>query len=56
MDDQFERKHDLIFIEFYDVIGASGVRLGVPEVYPGLQTNMVDVVASSALTAVALLS
>jgi len=28
--------------------------LGVPEVYPGLQTNMVDVVTSSALTAVAL--
>lgn len=47
-------KDDLIFIEFYDVIGASAVRLGVPEVYPGLQTNMVDVVTSSALTAVAL--
>ena len=47
-------KDDLIFIEFYDVIGANGVRLGVPEVYPGLQTNMVDVVTSSALTAVAL--
>lgn len=45
---------DLVFIEFYDVIGASGVRLGVPEVYPGLQTKMVDVVTSSALTAVAL--
>ena len=47
-------KDDLIFIEFYDVIGASGVRLGVPEVYPGLQTKMIDVVTSSALTAVAL--
>jgi len=47
-------KDDLIFIEFYDVIGASAVRLGVPEVYPGLQTNMIDVVTSSALTAVAL--
>jgi TRAP-type C4-dicarboxylate transport system substrate-binding protein len=47
-------KDDLVFIEFYDVIGASGVRLGVPEVYPGLQTKMVDVVTSSALTAVAL--
>jgi TRAP-type C4-dicarboxylate transport system substrate-binding protein len=47
-------KDDLVFIEFYDVIGASGVRLGVPEVYPGLQTKMIDVVTSSALTAVAL--
>jgi TRAP-type C4-dicarboxylate transport system substrate-binding protein len=47
-------KDDLNFIEFYDVVGASGVRLGVPEVYPGLQTKMVDVVTSSALTAVAL--
>jgi TRAP-type C4-dicarboxylate transport system substrate-binding protein len=47
-------KDDLVFIEFYDVIGANGVRLGVPEVYPGLQTKMVDVVTSSALTAVAL--
>ena len=47
-------KDDLIFIEFYDVIGASAVRLGVPEVYPGLQTNIIDVVTSSALTAVAL--
>ena len=50
----WEWKDDLVFIEFYDVIGANGVRLGVPEVYPGLQTNMVDVVTSSALTAVAL--
>jgi len=47
-------KDDLVFIEFYDVIGANGVRLGVPEVYPGLQTKMIDVVTSSALTAVAL--
>ncbi len=36
------------------MIGANGVRLGVNEVYPGLQTKMVDVVTSSALTAVAL--
>jgi TRAP-type C4-dicarboxylate transport system substrate-binding protein len=47
-------KDDLNFIEFYDVVGVAGVRLGVPEVYPGLQTKMVDVVTSSALTAVAL--
>jgi TRAP-type C4-dicarboxylate transport system substrate-binding protein len=47
-------KDDPIFIEFYQVIGASPVRLGVPEVYPALQTRMVDVISSSALTAVAL--
>jgi len=47
-------KDDPIFVEFYQVIGASAVRLGVPEVYPALQTRMVDVIASSALTAVAL--
>jgi len=47
-------KDDAIFVEFYKVIGASAVRLGVPEVYPALQTRMVDVIASSALTAVAL--
>ena len=47
-------KDDLNFIEFYDVVGASGVRLGVPEVYPGLQTKMVDVVPNSAIGAVAL--
>jgi len=47
-------KDDAIFVEFYKVIGASAVRLGVPEVYPALQTRMVDVISSSALTAVAL--
>ena len=47
-------KDDPIFVEFYQAIGASAVRLGVPEVYPALQTRMVDVVSSSALTAVAL--
>ena len=47
-------KDDPVFIEFYQVVGASAVRLGVPEVYPALQTRMVDVVSSSALTAVAL--
>ncbi|MGB5548240.1 MAG: TRAP transporter substrate-binding protein DctP [Polyangiales bacterium] len=47
-------KDDPIFVEFYQVIGANAVRLGVPEVYPALQTRMVDVISSSALTAVAL--
>jgi len=47
-------KDDLVVNEFYDVIGVTGVRLGVPEVYPGLQTKMVDVVVSSALAAIAM--
>jgi len=46
-------KDDAVFIQFYQAIGASAVRLGVPEVYPSLQTRMIDVVASSAITAVA---
>jgi TRAP-type C4-dicarboxylate transport system substrate-binding protein len=36
------------------VIGANPVRMGLPEVYGGLQTRMVDTVPSSALAAVAL--
>ena len=47
-------KDDLIFSEFLKVVGANAVRLGVPEVYPALQTKMVDVVPASALAAVAL--
>ena len=47
-------KDELVFVELYDVIGANAVRLGVPEVYPSLQTRMIDMVSSSALTAVAL--
>ncbi|KPK17726.1 MAG: hypothetical protein AMJ62_01170 [Myxococcales bacterium SG8_38] len=47
-------KDELAFVELYDVIGANAVRLGVPEVYPALQTRMIDMVSSSALTAVAL--
>ncbi len=47
-------KDDLIFNEFYKVIGVNPIRLGVPEVYPALQTRMVDVVAASALAAVSL--
>ena len=47
-------KDDLIFTEFLKVVGANGVRLGVPEVYPALQTRMVDTVPASALAAVAL--
>jgi TRAP-type C4-dicarboxylate transport system substrate-binding protein len=47
-------KDDPIFVEFLKVVGANPVRLGVPEVYPALQTGMIDVVPSSALAAVAL--
>lgn len=47
-------KDDPIFAEFLKVVGANPVRLGVPEVYPALQTGMVDVVPSSAIGAVAL--
>lgn len=47
-------KDDLIFREFYKVINANPVRLGVPEVYPALQTHMIDTVAASALAAISL--
>ena len=47
-------KDDLIFPEFLKVVGANPVRLGVPEVYPALQTRMVDTLPASALAAVAL--
>jgi TRAP-type C4-dicarboxylate transport system substrate-binding protein len=43
-----------IMREFYSVIGVTGVPLGLPEVYGGLQTNMVDTVFASALAALAL--
>jgi TRAP-type C4-dicarboxylate transport system substrate-binding protein len=47
-------KDDPIFAEFLKVVGANGVRLGVPEVYGALQTKMVDVVPNSCIGAVAL--
>jgi TRAP-type C4-dicarboxylate transport system substrate-binding protein len=47
-------KDDLIFTEFLKVVGANPVRLGVPEVYPALQTKMVDTLPASALAAVSL--
>jgi TRAP-type C4-dicarboxylate transport system substrate-binding protein len=40
--------------EFYRSIGATGVPLGIAEVYGGLQTNMIDVVWGSALVSAAL--
>jgi TRAP-type C4-dicarboxylate transport system substrate-binding protein len=47
-------KDDPVFAEFMRVIGANPVRMGLPEVYGGLQTRMVDTVPASALAAVAL--
>ncbi len=47
-------KDDPVFAELVRVIGANPVRMGLPEVYGGLQTRMVDTVPSSALAAVAL--
>jgi TRAP-type transport system periplasmic protein len=43
-----------VMVEFMRNVGANGVRLGVPEVYPGLQTGMIDTVTASALTAIGL--
>lgn len=40
--------------EMMKIIGANGVPLGIPEVFPALQTGMVDTVVVSALAAVAL--
>jgi len=47
-------KDDPVFAAYITTIGANPVRMGVPEVYGGLQTRMVDTVPASALTAVAL--
>jgi len=41
-----------IMVEFVRQAGANGVPLGLPEVYPGLQTNRIDTVFSSAVAAV----
>src|SRR5690606_32486456 len=43
-----------MFSEMLSIVGANGVQLGVPEVYPALQTRMVDTVPASALAAVSL--
>lgn len=43
-----------VMVEFIRSAGANGVPLGVPEVYPALQTGMTDTVLASALTAVGL--
>ena len=45
---------DAMFTEFLSVIGANGVRLGIPEVLPGLSTGQIDTVVASATAASAL--
>jgi len=47
-------RDDPIFTEFLRVVGANLVRLGLPEVYPGLQTRMIDTVPASAVATIAL--
>jgi len=42
-------RDDPIFNEFYRIARANPVRLGVPEVYPGLQSGIVDAAPGSAL-------
>ena len=43
-----------MFGEFLSVVGATGVRLGVPEVLPALSTGQIDTVVASATAASAL--
>ncbi len=47
-------KDDPVFTEFLRVVGANPVRLGIGEVYGGLQTGMIDTVPCSAVAVVAL--
>ena len=47
-------RSDVVFSSFLEVVGARPRRLGIPEVYPALQTGMVDTVPGSALAAVSL--
>ncbi len=47
-------RDDVVFSQFLQTVGANPVRLGVPEVYPALQTGQVNAVPASALAAVSL--
>ncbi len=47
-------RDDPLFGTFLEVVGANAVLLGLPEVYPALQTRMVDTVPGSALATVSL--
>lgn len=46
-------KDDPVFNAYLAVIGANPVRVGAPEVYPALQTRMIDIVPASAIIAIA---
>lgn len=45
---------DAMFSAFLEVVGATGIRLGVPEVLPALSTGQVDTLVASATAASAL--
>lgn len=47
-------RDDPLGTELMTLIGANGVALGLPEVFPALQTGMVDTVTATAATAVGL--
>lgn len=47
-------RDDSMFGAFLEVVGANGVRLGVPEVLPALSTGQIDTVVASATAASAL--
>lgn len=47
-------REDSSLPEFMKIVGANGVPLGIPEVFPALQTGMIDTVVASAIAAVAL--
>lgn len=47
-------RDDSMFGTFLEVVGATGVRLGVPEVLPALSTGQIDTVVASATAASAL--
>jgi TRAP-type C4-dicarboxylate transport system substrate-binding protein len=47
-------REDPMFPAFMEVVGANGVPLGLAEVFPALQTGMVDTVVASAVAAVGL--
>jgi TRAP-type C4-dicarboxylate transport system substrate-binding protein len=47
-------REDPISSELMNIIGANGVALGLPEVFPALQTGMVDTVTATAVTALGL--
>jgi TRAP-type C4-dicarboxylate transport system substrate-binding protein len=47
-------REDPMFPAFMEIVGANGVPLGLPEVFPALQTGMVDTVIASSIAAVGL--